>query len=169
MLITERLVLRGHEPADLDDVAAMWGDTAVTRYIGFTRSRQDAWFTMARYRGFWSLLGYGYWIVRERRTERFVGEVGFGDFKRGLDPDLSGMPEAGWVFAQSAWGQGFASEATCAIHDWLDRQGQAASSVCVIDPENTASVRIAEKIGYRRCRTTMMAGVAVDIFSRLKS
>ncbi len=165
-LVTERLVLRAHEPGDLDDVAAMWADTRVTQFIGFTRTRQDAWFTMARYRGFWDLLGYGYWVARHRRSDVFFGELGFADFMRGLTPDLSGQPEAGWAFAAEAWGQGYASEATAAIHRWLDEDGPGGPSVCVIDPDNLASVRVAARLGYHKTHATLHGGVALDVFRR---
>ncbi len=145
---TERLVLRAHEPGDLDDCAAMWADPRVTRHIGLDRSRQETWFTMARYRGFWSLLGYGYWIVRRASDDRFVGEVGFADFQRGLDPDISGGPEAGWALAFEAFGQGYASEAVIAMHDWLDHERAGTLAHCVIAPGNTASARVAQKAGY---------------------
>jgi len=165
-LVTRRLVLRAHEPADLDDVAAMWADERVTRFIGFTRTRQDSWFTMARYRGFWDLLGYGYWIARHRGSDAFIGELGFADFMRGLTPDLSGQPEAGWAFAAEAWGQGYATEATAAIHRWLDADGPGGPSVCVIDPSNRASLRVAERLGYEKTHTAVYGGIVLDVFRR---
>lgn len=165
-LVTERLILRAHEPDDLDDIAAMWADERVTRFIGFTRTRQDAWFTMARYRGFWDLLGYGYWIARHRRTGAFIGELGFADFMRGLSPDLSGQPEAGWAFAADAWGQGHGREAAAAIHRWLDEAGPGGPSVCVIDPANLASVRIATRLGYEKTHTALNGGIVLDVLRR---
>lgn len=165
-LVTDRLVLSGHAADDLDDAVALWSDAEVTKYIGFTRNRQDTWFTMARYRGFWALLGYGYWVVRHRQSGAFVGEVGFADFMRGLEPDISGQPEAGWAFASSAWGQGIGSEAVGAIHHWLDDEGPGGPSVCVIDPANEASVRIAARNGYDRAGSCTYGGTRLDVFRR---
>jgi RimJ/RimL family protein N-acetyltransferase len=92
---TERLVLRAHRPADLPDCAAMWGDPAVTRYIGgrpFTR--EQTWHKILRYAGLWSLLGYGYWAIEEKATHRFAGELGFADFKRDIDPSSRTSPRS---------------------------------------------------------------------------
>lgn len=111
------------------------------------------------------MLGYGYWIVRERRTDAFVGEVGFADFMRGIDPDISGRPEAGWALAPSAWGHGYASEATKAAHDWLDEEIPGRST-CIIDPDHAVSIRIAEKLGYREVTPTDYRGDPVLLFER---
>ena len=63
-LITERLVLRAQQASDFDECVAMWNDPDVVRHIGgTTRPAQDVWFTLARSRGMWPLLGYGFWHV----------------------------------------------------------------------------------------------------------
>ncbi|MEM7767351.1 MAG: GNAT family N-acetyltransferase [Pseudomonadota bacterium] len=165
-IMTRRLVIRPHQPADLDDLAAMWADPEVTRHIGITRDRQDTWLTMARLRGFWSLIGYGFWVVRDRRTDSFIGEAGFADFQRGLVPDISGAPEAGWAFAKSAWNQGYGTEAVSAMHTWLDETRPATRSTCVIEPDNRWSVRLAEKLGYTRFATTLHKGMELGLFQR---
>ena len=144
----------------------MWSDDAVVEHIGGQRREpQDAWFAQLRNRGMWPLLGYGYWIVRERRTDGFVGEVGFADFMRGIEPDISGRPEAGWVLAKSAWGKGYASEAVKAAHDWLD-EVLPGRSTCIINPDNTASIAVAQKVGYSEIGPTDYKGDPVLLFER---
>lgn len=144
----------------------MWGDETVVKHIGGrTRDPQDAWFAQLRNRGLWPLLGYGYWIVRERKTDIFVGEVGFADFMRGIEPDISGRPESGWVLARNAWGKGYASEAVKTAHDWLDEVSPGRST-CIIDPDNTASIAVAQKVGYREIGPTDYRGDPVLVFER---
>ncbi|MDJ0921752.1 MAG: GNAT family N-acetyltransferase [Henriciella sp.] len=165
-LITRRLTLKPQTLEDFDEVAALWADEAVVRFIGGqTRDRQDAWFTHLRNRGFWDLLGYGYWIVRERKSGAFVGEAGFADFMRGMQPDISGRPEAGWALAQSAWGQGYATEAVLAAHQWLD-EVHPGRSTCIIDPDHAVSIRIAAKAGYREWGPADYRGSPVLVFER---
>lgn len=97
---TERLTLRGHRLDDYAASSAMWGDSNVVRYIsGNPSSLQQSWMGVLDYVGHWSLMGFGYWVVEETGSRRFVGEVGFADFKRGLDPSLCGVPEIGWALA----------------------------------------------------------------------
>jgi RimJ/RimL family protein N-acetyltransferase len=164
---TERLVLRAHRPADLPDCAALWGDPAVTRYIGgrpFTR--EQTWHKILRYAGLWSVLGYGYWAIEEKATRRFAGELGFADFKRDIDPSFADVPEIGWALAVFAQHRGFASEAVRAAVAWSDAEIAAARTMALIAPDNAASIRIASANGYRKIGTLSLAGAAVAVFGR---
>ncbi|MCA8902005.1 MAG: GNAT family N-acetyltransferase [Hyphomonas sp.] len=166
VLTTDRLVLRAFEEADHPHAAAMWSDEEVVRFIGArTRSEQDVWFAGVRGRGMWDIKGFGNWTVTERDTGAYLGEAGFADFRRGLTPDLSPWPEAGWAFARAAWGRGIASEAIAAIHDWLDRT-QPGQSVCIIDTGNAASRRVAEKCGYQHWCLSEINGDPVNVYRR---
>lgn len=153
---TARLRLRGHRVDDFAACAAMWGDARVTRHIGGAPApAQEAWAKILRYAGLWALLGFGYWVVEEKSSGRFAGEVGFADFKREITPSFAGAPEIGWVLAPWAHGQGYASEAVAAALHWSGRVLKPARTVCMISPANAASLRVAQKAGYREyARTT---------------
>ena len=147
-LVTPRLLLTPHRAEDLDALAAIWADPNVVRHIsGKPSSRQESWFRMLGFAGLWPILGYGYWAVREKSSGRFMGDVGFADFARPIEPSIAGIPEAGWVLASWAHGQGFATEALSAALAWLD-QHHIDQSVCLINKDNQASLRVAEKTGY---------------------
>ena len=165
-LDTDRLLLRRHRREDFDECAAMWADPVVTRHIGgrpFTV--EEVWTKLLRYVGHWSVLGFGYWAVRERATGRFVGEVGFADFKRDMMPSIAGVPEAGWVLSPWSHGQGFATEAVQGALGWLDARGQARS-VCIIDPTNAPSLRVAQKCGYDERERAHYKGQPTILFER---
>ena len=167
-LETERLVLRGHRLEDFADSAAMWGNPGVTRYIGgrpFTL--EECWARLHRYVGHWALLGYGYWTIRDRASGQFLGEVGFADFRRDLDPPFNGAPESGWALAPAAHGRGIATEAVRAIHHWGDRHFGNKRTVCMISPENVASIGVAEKCGYREYARTTYKDAASILFERV--
>jgi RimJ/RimL family protein N-acetyltransferase len=149
MLETERLTLRGHRVEDFSACAAMWADPIVTRFIsGKPQTSEEAWHRMLRYAGHWALMGFGYWVIEEKTTGAFLGEAGFADFKRNIEPPIVDTPEAGWIFSPAAHGKGFATEAVQAIHDWGRTHFEARRSACIIHPENSASLRLAQKIGY---------------------
>jgi RimJ/RimL family protein N-acetyltransferase len=145
---TDRLRMRGHRVADFADVYAMWRDPAVTRLIGPPSTETQAWMRLLGYIGHWEVLGYGSWLVDERATNHFLGELGFADFKRDIDPVMRGVPEAGWVFATHAHGQGYASEALAAALAWRDASLAVERTVCIINPLNLASIRVAERAGF---------------------
>ena len=146
---TEHLTLRGHRLEDYEDCCAMWGDPIVTRHIGGKPStRQQTWSRILTYGGHWGMLGFGYWVIEETATGRFVGEVGFADFKRAIAPAMQGAPELGYALTPAFHGKGYATEAIQAAIAWADEHLGALRSVCLIDPENAASIRVAEKSGY---------------------
>jgi RimJ/RimL family protein N-acetyltransferase len=152
---TERLRLRAHRVEDFDDCLAMWSDPEVTRFIGGKPlSGEDVWARLLRYAGHWQLLGYGYWLVEQKETGLFVGEVGFADFKRQIAPSFEGIPEIGWVLIPWAHGKGYAIEAIRAATAWGDAHFGGKTTGCLINPDNLASIRAAEKGGYKSfCRT----------------
>src|SRR4051812_6375028 len=97
-LETPRLTLRSHSLTDFDACAAMWGDPLVTQHIGGRPATpEEVWARVLRYAGLWAVLGFGYWIVEERATRRFVGEVGLSDFRRDITPSFGGAAEVGWA------------------------------------------------------------------------
>jgi RimJ/RimL family protein N-acetyltransferase len=167
VLETERLRLRAHRPGDFADVIALWTDPAVTRFIGGRPSAPDeVWSRILRYAGLWSLLGFGYWAIEEKRTGRFAGELGFADFKRAIEPPLDGMPEFGWALASPLHGKGYGTEAARAALAWGDRHFGQARTVCIIHPDNIPSLRIAQKTGYRELKRTTYKGHPTIVFAR---
>jgi RimJ/RimL family protein N-acetyltransferase len=145
----------------------MWADPAVTRYIGGKPfSEEETWTRLLRYVGHWSLLGFGYWVVEEKATGRFVGEIGFADYKRNLDPSFQDTPEAGWVFVAQSHGKGYATEAVRAVIAWGDAHFGTSRTFCIIHRENLASVRVAEKCGYRELQITTYKGHPAKVFVR---
>lgn len=168
MIETERLLLRRHTLADYEPAYAIYSDPNVVRHIGDGKpaTRQDVWFRLLRFVGHWQLLGYGLFAVIEKETGRFVGEVGFADFKRGLGDEFDPYREAAWIMAAETHGKGYATEAARAAHDWFDRTHGRQKTVCIIDPPNTGSIRVAEKLGYQLIGERPFRDASVLMFER---
>jgi RimJ/RimL family protein N-acetyltransferase len=165
VLETPRLVLRGHRVSDLDDSVSLWTDAVVTRHIsGKPSTREEVWSRLLRYIGHWAVAGYGLWHIRERATDRFVGEAGLADFKRDMAFSFDGAPEAGWVFAPWSYGRGFATEAMSAVLAWAE--ADHPRTVCIINPDNAASIRVAAKLGYREVARAEYHTSQVIVFER---
>jgi RimJ/RimL family protein N-acetyltransferase len=163
---SDRLMMRRHLIDDFDASLAMWSDPAVTRYIGGRPSTaEEVWSRLLRYVSHWELLGYGYWVVVDRASRRFIGEVGFADFRREINPPLD-APEAGWVLASWAAGNGLATEAMIAALRWADAALSPARTVCMIAPGNAASLRVAGKVGYRLYAKAEYKGSEVALYER---
>lgn len=163
-LTTDRLRLRAHRADDLGACFSLWGDADVVRHIGNASTEQETWFRVLRYGGMWALLGHGYWVFEERATGRYIGEGGFADFHRTIEPPITG-PEAGWALLPAYHGQGYATEAMLAAHRWAD-EVLARDTFCIIAPQNAASIAVARRCGYAPYAETTFRDAPTKMFRR---
>jgi RimJ/RimL family protein N-acetyltransferase len=142
-LASERLVLRMFRQSDFDDYAEMCGDPDVMRFLGDGQplSRADAWRNLAVVVGHWQLRGFGLWAVEEKRTGAFVGRVGC------WQPE--GWPgfEVGWALRRQFWGKGYATEAALHSVDFAFNKLGRERVISLIQPENSASIAVALRLG----------------------
>lgn len=153
-LETERLRLRAFRNDDLDAYAAMSADPEVMRHIGAgkTLTRGEAWRSMAAMLGHWQLLGYGMWALERKSDGALVGRAGF------LHPPDWPDFELGWLLAREHWGQGYATEAARAALDHAFTALGRERVVSLIRPGNTASIRLAERLGQRLAGRVQLLG-----------
>ena len=105
----------------------------------------------------------------DRQTGLYLGEAGFADFRRDMDPPLGPAPEAGWALVSSRHGRGLATEVVLAAHVWMDAHNPHDHTLCILDAQHQASRRIAEKCGYRHAYETAFAGGPTSVMKRLSS
>lgn len=166
-LETARLVMAPPAVEDFAGVAHLWADAQVTRFIGGKPlGREECWARLLRARGHWELMGFGYWTVRLKTGGRFVGEVGFGDFQRTIDPPFDGAPEMGWAFVPDAHGQGLAREAAEAAITWAAGR-LSRRLVCLIDPANAPSLKLAGRLGFVEYARTTYRGEPTVLLERV--
>ena len=147
VLTTDRLVLRPHTADDFAGCCTLWSDAGVVRFIGGRPSTsEEVWQRILRYAGLWSLLGYGYLLATDRVSGAIVGEFGIADFHREITPPFGDTPEAGWAMLPAYHGKGLAHESLSAVLAWADQT--MPRTVCMIDPANTPSLKLATKLGY---------------------
>ncbi len=168
MIETQRLRLRPHVADDLAASWAMWSDPLVYRYIlPAPSTEQQAWGRVLGYVGHWAVATFGYFAVEERSTGAFVGEIGFADFKRDISP--RGVPEMGWALASAHHGKGYATEGVRAALSWADNHIAARRTICLINPENIASIHVAEKAGFGQPQAMTSNDLPILMFERLLS
>ena len=147
ILESKRLILRQLELSDLDALFTLYQDPAMVQYI------PDAPTTLAETKREieWFANGHpkhpelGLWATIHKETRRFLGRCGL------LPWEINGRSEVEVAYAikQSFWGQGLATEAALAIRDYGFHQLGYTRLVSLIDSENLASIRVAEKIGMQ--------------------
>jgi RimJ/RimL family protein N-acetyltransferase len=149
-LETPRLILRGFEMDDLDEFAESYADPEVMRYLGDgrvrTREETLAKLTAAIYR--WNQHRLPLWAVVSRDDGQWLGRCGF----QPKDDAAPEVVELAYSFARSAWGHGYATEAArAAIRYAFDELGWSRI-VARSRPGNLASLRVMQKLGFRRER-----------------
>lgn len=96
--------------------------------------------------------GFGLWRVVSRETGESLGLCGLVK-REGLE-----FPDVGYAFLESAWSKGYAQEAAAATiahaRDVLGLKALAA----ITKPENKASIRVLEKVGFQFQRMIDLPG-----------
>lgn len=144
-LESERLLLRQWRETDADDYFAICHDANVMKYLtGKPFTRLESWRHLAYLAGHWQLRGFGHWAVELKSSGRLIGRVGF------IEPD--GWPgfEIGWTLAHDCWGKGYATEGAKAALNYAFDSLAKTEVISIIHPQNTASMKVAERLGDRK-------------------
>ena len=145
ILETKRLILRRQVIEDLDALWALYCNPEITKYIpDAPRAYAEAKEELE-----WHMNGHprhpelGLWATIHKETGKFIGRCGL------LPWTIEGQQEVevAYTLAQEYWGQGLATEAAQGILQHGFEQLHLPRLICLIDPENIASQRVAEKIG----------------------
>ena len=142
-LETERLILRRPEPRDADGFIAFYL-TDRARFVGQTDRRHQAWLNFAAEIGHWEIRGWGMFAVEAKKAGRCVGIVG------PFYPDGWPEHEIGWLVWPEAEGRGIAHEAALAARHYAKAELGWHRPVSYIDPKNTRSIALAERLGCTR-------------------
>jgi RimJ/RimL family protein N-acetyltransferase len=166
---TDRLILRGHTLEDFAAYAAMRADPVVMKFIGMGDpiTEEEAWTNFRSMAGHWQFLNYGVWAIEEKASGALIGSIGYTDKKRPSTHPASAAPEMGWSLASAAHGKGFASEALRAALSWGFEFFGPVRVVCVVSDGNDASVRLAERHGFRQFATARRQHLGRRVFERV--
>lgn len=153
-LQTERLFLRMFRDEDIDAYAEICADPEVMRFLGGkTFTRGEAWRSMAMFIGHWTLRGYGVWAVEERATGKLAGRIGFHY------PEGWPAFELGWTLGRAHWGKGYATEGARAALRYGFDELRKDHVISLIQPQNAASIRVAERLGEKLEGETELLGL----------
>jgi RimJ/RimL family protein N-acetyltransferase len=167
LIETERLILRGAQMSDFPAYAEMWADPEFARYItGKPQTEEESWSRFLRNAGQWALLDKGFWLLEEKETSEMIGQCGFVEALRQMDPSLRGKPELGWALKPSVWGHGYATEAAEAALTWGNKTFGKVRNYCIIEPENAPSIRVAARLKFEPERDVPYLGKTVRLFHR---
>ena len=142
-LRTARTILRPFVPGDAEAAFAWFGDEEVMRFhptgpdtsVGATRER------LATYVAHRERHGFSKWLVLSREDGRPIGDAGL------MRLASTGEVELGYRLARREWGRGLATEiARALIRHARDHLG-LERIIAFTHPDNTASLRVIERLG----------------------
>ncbi|WP_406158448.1 GNAT family N-acetyltransferase [Streptomyces canus] len=146
VLPTERLTLQGVTPTSAAELAAGGdGDFEWVEDGPFEGTREAAGMTIKAYEAGVHRPEFGLFALVRREDGRAIGGIGFHGA-----PDEDGRAEVGYDLAESARGQGYATEALRALSDWALARDDVRSLCATIEPDNAASQRVIARAGYVR-------------------
>lgn len=133
---TARLLLRRPRLDDLEAMFEMMSDPVAMRYWSTLphadREVTRLWLEQKIART--ADGGEDFVIEHEGRV---IGDVGAGR-----------LPDFGFMLLQDCWGKGFATEASRAFIDHAFRNTAATELRADVDPRNTASLRVLDRLGF---------------------
>ncbi len=158
ILETPRLRLGPWRLDHFEALARLYADEDTTRFIGGMADKAGAWNILHMRIGFWAAHGFGTFAIEEAATGGFVGWSGV------LRPFDWPEHELGYALARPYWGKGYATEAGGSALAWAFGTLGLTSLVSYIHPDNTASVRVAERLGARLDGTHLLRGTTVQVY-----
>jgi RimJ/RimL family protein N-acetyltransferase len=158
LIETDRLRLRPLTTADVDAFVALHQDERVNRFVG-TYTQRQALERLSAIETQWATRGHGLCAVELKATGEFLGRCGL-HYWRQFDE-----VEAGWTLRAEAWGHGYATEAARAAVDWGFSHLGLDHITAMIHHGNTASERVAERLGFTYGREDVLFGKPVNVFA----
>ena len=143
---TERLTLRHASPDDAIAMRSVFCDPEVMQHGDGLQT--DDWIRLwiTRVNCNYNERGYGLWIITQSFDTLAIGYCGLTWF-----PNINGRPEVevGYRLARAYWGRGYATEAAMSVRNLAFSHHDLDRLIAVIEPDNSRSIRVAEKLGMK--------------------
>jgi RimJ/RimL family protein N-acetyltransferase len=160
-LRTERLRLRPIAESDVESWIGLRGDPRTRKYSrsGVPVPPEEARQELLDACTSWRERSFGHWVISDLGGS-FVGVIIVQPGRH--EPPA---PELGWIVVPEAWGRGFATEAARAVTADLFERTDLTCITSYLQAANTASRRVAEKLGMRlRERGTDSSGRELEAY-----
>lgn len=157
MLETKRLILRLVRIDDSTDLMKVFGDKEVMKFSDDGKPQDAEWVRrwIDKAISDYERTGYGVMAVIEKEKNQTIGYCGLFSYD---DIDSQSEIEVGYRLARDFWGKGYATEAVQKILKYAHSDLGAARVVAMVDPQNIASKKVAEKTGMTYEKDIMMPG-----------
>jgi len=139
---TDRLLLREPILEDWPSFAELMTSNRAS-YMGGPFSLGSAWGVFCHGIALWQLFDVGNLSIELRKTKQCLGQIEINQGPRFPEPEL------GWQLNAEAEVKGYAFEAAIAMRDWAFQERKLKTLVSYIDPDNSRSIHLAERLGAK--------------------
>ena len=142
---TERCVIKELSLEDLDELFALYEDECIYKYTeNLYPYEEELEFQRAYINNMYRFFGYGMWLVFCKETGKLIGRAGLEHREYDGEIEL----ELGYVIGTPFQRQGYATEVCQRIIEIARNMTDFSRMNCLIDADNIASIRLAQKLGF---------------------
>ncbi|MGE6256950.1 GNAT family N-acetyltransferase [Heyndrickxia sporothermodurans] len=162
-ILSERLLLRPYNDNDLDFLESLLANPNIVRYIGNGQTRDEEGvkkFLDWIYYTYSLNANYGLKLILEKGSNKRIGHAGL------VPQIINGKEEIeiGYWISQEYWGRGFATEAARGLKNYGKNKLQIGKMIALIQKDNSASQKVAKKIGMRLEKEIILDGKDVFVY-----
>lgn len=157
---TSRTILRKFTMDDLEDVASIFSNPRVMKYLGLNGqpvSRDETREILKSMIRLWQTRGYGRMAVVSKKNNKLIGIAGLRYYE--------GDAELFYLLDEPYWGKGLATEIGQAVLEYGFETFDFSRIIAVTRPANAASSRVLEKLGLRFEKTDVIEGIRAHRYS----
>lgn len=164
---TKRCILREICMEDMQALFDLYAEPGMTDYIEpLYPWEQELEYEKAYIDNMYRLYEYGMWVVIEKDTGKLIGRAGlehreYPKEERLEETDKDMELEMGYAIGTAYQRKGYATEVCQAIIAYAKKNLEYSRINCLIEKENTASIRFIESIGFTFVGESKAAGTTM--------
>jgi len=149
ILETERLQLRYQRNEDYGFIIKLWTNEKITKYVGGPRNKNILTESIKNTALDPKKEKYDLWYIILKNSDELIGMAGL------LSKEINNeqLYEINYYLEEKQWNKGFAAEIAKGIIEHFRKKEGIKVFIAIIDKENLASIKVAEKIGMKYWKT----------------
>lgn len=161
---TKRCIIREMTVTDVPAMCRLYEGDGMTDYMEpLCEVAEEIEKAKAYIQNMYGFYGYGMWLVFDKESGKLIGRAGLNlsVYKEETILELGYAIDVNWQ------GCGLATEVCEAVISYTIKEELGFEKLyCFIHPNNTASIRVAEKLGFTFQEKTMSKGKKLFVFSK---
>ena len=162
---TDRCIIREISPDDIDALYELYAPPEITQYTEglYKNKKQETEFIQAYIENMYHFYGYGLWVIEDKTSHRLIGRAGLSH----REVDGQTEIELGYIIARDRQREGLAYEVCTKIMEIAKDFFDIEYLLLFTQRENSASVRLAEKLGFTYYNTYALGENCYECYKKI--